>query len=145
MKKVVVIPIYTIQEGISVMMAFDPERSLDENKAAMEEAMKNVSSLSVTRAIRDSVVNGETVRQGEYLGLLRGKITCHAADRTDCLATLLAGVKEASFLTVFCGADVTEEDGEGVVGLIAEILGKDAEATSVPGGQPLYDFLISAE
>ena len=144
-KTVVVIPTYTIQEGIAVMMAFDPEASLDDNKSAMETAMKNVSSLSVTRAVRDSVVNGDTVRQGEYLGLLRGKIVCHAADRTDCLATLLAGVKEASFLTVFCGADVTEEDGEGVVGLIAEICGKDAEATSVPGGQPLYDFLISAE
>ncbi len=144
-KKVVVIPTYTIQEGISVMMAFDPERSLDENKAAMEEAMKNVSSLSVTRAIRDSVVNGETVRQGEYLGLLRGKIVCHAIDRTDCLKSLLSGVKEASFLTVFCGEDVSDADGEAVVSLIGEICGKDAEATAVSGGQPLYDFLISAE
>ena len=144
-KTVVVIPTYTIQEGIAVMMAFDPEASLDDNKSAMEAAMKGVSSLSVTRAVRDSVVNGETVRQGEYLGLLRGKIVCHALDRTDCLSALLAGVKEASFLTVFCGADVTEEDGEGVVKLIADVLGKDAEATSVPGGQPLYDFLISAE
>ena len=139
------IPTYTIQEGISVMMAFDPERSLDENKAAMEEAMKNVSSLSVTRAIRDSVVNGETVRQGEYLGLLRGKIVCHALDRTECLRSLLSGVKEASFLTVFCGEDVSDEDGEAVVSLIASICGRDAEATAVSGGQPLYDFLISAE
>ena len=144
-KKVVVIPTYTIQEGIAVMMAFDPERSLDENKAAMEEAMKNVSSLSVTRAIRDSVVNGETVRQGEYLGLLRGKIVCHAPDRKDCLKSLLSGVKEASFLTVFCGEDVSDADGETVVALIGEICGKDAEATAVDGGQPLYDFLISAE
>ena len=144
-KKVVVIPTYTIQEGIAVMMAFDPEKSLDENKAAMEEAMKNVSSLSVTRAVRDSVVNGETVRLGEYLGLVRGKIVCHAADRTDCLRSLLEGVKDTSFLTVFCGADVSDEDGEAVVSLIAEVCGKDAEATSVPGGQPLYDFLISAE
>ena len=144
-KKVVVIPTYTIQEGVAVMMAFDPERSLDENKAEMEEAMKNVHSLSVTRAIRDSVVNGETVRLGEYLGLLRGKIVCHAADRTDCLRSLLAGVKDSSFLTVFCGADVSDEDGEAVVSLISEICGRDAEATSVNGGQPLYDFLISAE
>ena len=144
-KKVVVIPTYTIQEGIAVMMAFDPERTLDENKTAMEEAMKNVSSLSVTRAIRDSVVNGETVRLGEYLGLLRGKIVCHAADRTDCLRALLEGVKGTSFLTVFCGADVSDEDGEAVVSLISEVCGKDAEATSVAGGQPLYDFLISAE
>ena len=144
-KKVVVIPTYTIQEGIAVMMAFDPEKSLDENKAAMEDAMKNVSSLSVTRAVRDSVVNGETVREGEYLGLVRGKIVCHAADRTDCLKSLLSGVKEASFLTVFCGADVSDEDGEAVVSLIAEVCGKDAEATAVAGGQPLYDFLISAE
>ena len=144
-KKVVVIPTYTIQEGIAVMMAFDPEKSLDENKAAMEEAMKNVSSLSVTRAVRDSVVNGETVRLGEYLGLVRGKIVCHASDRTDCLRALLSGVKDTSFLTVFCGADVSDEDGEAVVSLIAEVCGKDAEATSVPGGQPLYDFLISAE
>ena len=144
-KKVVVIPTYTIQEGIAVMMAFDPELPLDDNKNAMEEAMKNVSSLSVTRAVRDSVVNGETVRQGEYLGLLRGKIVCHAADRTDCLAALLEGVKTAGFLTVFRGADVTEEEGDAVVGLIGRVCGKDAEATAVDGGQPLYDFLISAE
>lgn len=144
-KKVVVIPTYTIQEGIAVMMAFDPDLPLDDNKSAMEAAMKNVSSLSVTRAVRDSVVNGETVRQGEYLGLLRGRIICHAVDRTDCLSALLAGVKTASFLTVFRGADVTEEEGEEVVALIGKICGKDAEATAVEGGQPLYDFLISAE
>ena len=144
-KKVVVIPTYTVQEGIAVMMAFDPDQTLDDNKSAMETAMKNVSSLSVTRAVRDSVVNGDTVRQGEYLGLLRGKIVCHALDRTDCLSSLLSGVKEASFLTVFRGADVSEEEGEGVVALIGEICGKDAEATCVDGGQPLYDFLISAE
>ena len=144
-KKVVVIPTYTIQEGIAVMMAFDPDLSLDDNKSAMEAAMKNVSSLSVTRAVRDSVVNGDTVRQGEYLGLLRGKIVCHAADRTDCLSALLAGVKDAEFLTVFRGEGVPEQDGEAVVALIASICGKNAEATCVSGGQPLYDFLISAE
>lgn len=144
-KKVVVIPTYTIQEGIAVMMAFDPEADIDANKSAMEEAMKNVSSLSVTRAIRDSVVNGETVRQGEFLGLSRGKIVCHKVDRTECLAALLAGVKGATFLTVFRGAGVSEEEGEEVVTLIGELLGRDAEATCVDGGQPLYDFLISAE
>ncbi len=144
-KKVVVIPTYTIQEGIAVMMAFDPDRTLDDNKQAMEAAMKNVSSLSVTRAVRDSVVNGDTVRQGEYLGLLRGKIVCHAVDRTDCLSALLAGVKDAEFLTVFRGEDIPEQDGEAVVSLIASICGKNAEATCVDGGQPLYDFLISAE
>ncbi|MBR4336107.1 MAG: DAK2 domain-containing protein [Clostridia bacterium] len=144
-KKVVVIPTYTIQEGIAVMMAFDPDADLDANKSAMEEAMKNVSSLSVTRAIRDSVVNGETVRQGEFLGLLRGKIVCHKLDRTECLSALLAGVKGATFLTVFRGAGVSEEEGEEVVKLIGSLFGRDAEATSVDGGQPLYDFLISAE
>ena len=139
------IPTYTIQEGIAVMMAFDPDADLDANKSAMEEAMKNVSSLSVTRAIRDSVVNGETVRQGEFLGLLRGKIVCHKLDRTECLSALLAGVKGATFLTVFRGAGVSEEEGEAVVSLIGSLFGRDAEATCVDGGQPLYDFLISAE
>ena len=144
-KRVVVIPTHTVQEGVAVMMAFDPEADLETNREAMETAMKTVTSLSVTRAIRDSVVNGETVRQGDYLGLVRGKITCHAADRTACLRSLLSGLSGTTYLTVFRGEGVTEEEGEAVVELIGEVLGKDAESTCIPGNQPLYDFLISAE
>jgi DAK2 domain fusion protein YloV len=144
-KQVVVIPTHSIQEGVSVMMAFDPDAELAANEAAMNGARESVVSLSVTYAVRDSIVNGETVKGGEILGLVRGKICCHDTSRDECIRMLCKKIPEATYLTVFRGADVSEEEAEATMAIIRDELGASVEAILVDGGQPLYDFLISAE
>ncbi len=144
-KKVVVIPTHSIQEGAAVMMAFDPDADLAANEEAMNAAKDGVVSISITHAVRDSVVSGETVRAGEALGLVKGKIRCHSESDEQCLADLCEYMKEASFLTVFRGSDISEETANAAVELLSEKLGTEVEILLVDGGQPLYDFLISAE
>lgn len=144
-KKVVVIPTHSIQEGTAVMMAFDPDADLTANEVAMNAAKDSVVSISITHAVRDSVVSGETVRAGEALGLVKGKIRCHSDSDEQCLEQLCGYMREASFLTVFRGSDISEETANAAVALLSEKLGSEVEVLLVDGGQPLYDFLISAE
>ncbi len=144
-KRVIVIPTHSIQEGAAVMMAFDPDADAETNEAAMNEAKDRVVSISITHAVRDSMVSGETVRAGEALGLVKGKIRCHSESDEQCLEGLCEYMKEASFLTVFKGADIGTEAADRAVALLSEKLGSDVEVLLVDGGQPLYDFLISAE
>ena len=144
-KRVVVIPTHSIQEGAAVMMAFDPEAELSANEEAMNVARESVISISITHAVRDSVVSGETVLSGEALGLVKGKIRCHSMSNADCLKGLCEYMREASFLTVFRGSDVSDEYAGEAMSILQAELGEDVEVLLVDGGQPLYDFLISAE
>ena len=144
-KKVVVIPTHSIQEGTAVMMAFDPDADLSANEEAMNAARESVVSISLTHAVRDSVVSGEAVKAGEALGLVKGKIRCHDMSNAECIRGLCAYMRDASFLTVFRGSDVSDEYAAEIEALLAAELGDGVEVLMVEGGQPLYDFLISAE
>ena len=144
-KKVVVIPTHSIQEGTAVMMAFDPDASLSANEETMNAARESVISISLTHAVRDSVVSGEAVKAGEALGLVKGKIKAHDMSNAECIRALCAYMRDASFLTVFRGADVSDEYASEIEALLSAELGESVEILVVEGGQPLYDFLISAE
>ena len=144
-KQVVVIPTHSIQEGAAVMMAFDPDAELSANEEAMNAARESVVSISLTHAVRDSVVSGETVKAGEALGLVKGKIRAHDMSNAECIRALCAYMREASFLTVFRGSDVSDEYAAEIETLLSAELGDGVEILVVEGGQPLYDFLISAE
>ena len=144
-KQVVVIPTHSIQEGAAVMMAFDPDAELSVNEEAMNAARESVVSISLTHAVRDSVVSGESVLAGEALGLVKGKIRAHDMSNVECIRSLCAYMREASFLKVFRGADVSDEYAAEIEQLLQSELGDGVEILLVEGGQPLYDFLISAE
>jgi DAK2 domain fusion protein YloV len=144
-KQVVVIPTHSIQEGAAVMMAFDPDAELAANEEAMNAARESVVSISLTHAVRDSVVSGEAVKAGEALGLVKGKIRAHDMSNAECIRALCPYMREASFLTVFRGSDVSDEYAAEIEGLLTAELGEGVEILVVEGGQPLYDFLISAE
>ncbi len=144
-KQVVVVPTHSIQEGVSVMMAFDSEASVEDNATAMNAAKASVVSISLTHAVRDSIVGEEPVKAGEVLGLVRGKIKCHDFDRAKCLVALAEYMRDAEMVTIFRGADVSEEEAEEAEALLAQTLGDRVEVLTVDGGQPLYDFFISAE
>ena len=81
----------------------------------------------------------------DTLGLVKGKIRCHSESDEECLTALCEYMKDAGFLTVFKGSDISTDVAESAVALLSEKLGGDVEVLLVDGGQPLYDFLISAE
>ena len=146
-KKVVVIPTASIPQGVSAMMAVDPDMSdADAIAKAMTDAAQCVSTAQITYAARNSDFDGFDIHEGDYLALLDGKLL--GTDRE--VANLLdhlseeASSREAEFVTVFYGEDVSEEDAKKAVDIFSRRC-PDAEVSLIRGGQPVYYYIISIE
>lgn len=143
-KKVIVLGTRSVPQGISAMLAFDPEGEEDSNTAAMEEAITHVVSMSVTNAVRDTTIDGQHIENGQMMGMLDGAINCVADTPEACLEKLTLNMTDAAFITVFCGEEVSEEQAEASVNIIKNAV-PGAEVVSIMGGQPIYSYIISVE
>ena len=143
-RKVVVIPTHTVPQGMSAMIAFNPDGELDEVVEEMKQAVEMVTSMSVTFAVRDTQIDRFSIKKGQFLGLVEGKIACVTNDNFSCMKQLARGMTGASYVTVFYGEGVSEEQANQVADMITERV-EGCEVAMLPGGQPLYDFIISVE
>ena len=143
-RQVEVLNTKSVPQGISAMISFSPEASLEENLSAMNAALEAVTSMSITHAIRNTTIDGEKIENGQMLGLVNGSIECVADSTLECLEMLAEKMSDASFVTVFYGSDVSEETAQRAEALIQEKVA-GAEIIVVSGGQPIYDFVISVE
>ena len=143
-KKVVVIHTKSVPEGIAALLAFDETAETDDNTYAMSEAIGTVKSLSVTHAVRDANIDGIAVRNGQSMGLVGGKIKSVGADNAECVEKLLSYMENATYITIFYGEDAPEYEADKICRMITEAA-PDAEVVLARGGQPLYDYIISAE
>ena len=143
-KKVIVIPTKSVPQGISALIAFNPDGAPEQNQEAMIRAIGQVVSMSVTGAVRDTTVEGEKIANGQLLGLVDGHIECIADSAEECLAGLAAKMTEASYVMVFCGEEVSEEEQVRAEEII-RASAIHAEVAVLPGGQPLYPYIISVE
>ncbi len=143
-RQVVVLNTRSVPEGISAMIAFNPEASVEENVAELEAAIGAVTSMSVTQAIKSTTIEGEKIKNGQMLGLMNGSIECVANSTQECIEMLSDKMDTASFITLFYGLDVSDEEARIAEGTI-RAKNEEAEITVINGGQPLYDFIISVE
>ena len=145
-KKVVVISSKTVPQGISAMLVFDPDAGEDSNAAAMREAMKNVTTMQLTYAARDSDFDGHDIHAGEYLALNGGALFGNDTDMDALLRRMAESLNNEGkeFITIFYGADTNEEQAHNAAAIFSAAC-PDAEITVMNGGQPVYYFLISAE
>jgi len=143
-REVVVLNTKSVPHGISAMIAFNPEASKDENVACMEESIAAVTSMSVTQAVRNTTIEGENIKNGQMLGLMNGSIECVADSTQECLDKLSDKMGGASFITLFYGIDVSDEEAR-VAESAIRAKHEEAEVTVISGGQPIYDFIISVE
>ena len=134
----------SVPQGISAMIAFNPEGSLEENIEGMNAAIDGVTSMSITHAIRNTTIDGEKIENGQMLGLVNGSIECVADSTLECLEMLCDKMTDAAFITIFYGADISEEEAKNAEELVSSKT-IDTEIVMVSGGQPLYDFIISVE
>ena len=146
-KEVIVVPTNTVPQGISAMMAVDPEEADPQViLAAMTAAAEHVVTAQVTYAARNSDFDGFAISAGDYLALTDGKL--FGTDQKletllDQLAALAAD-KGAEFITVFYGDGVTQEDAQRAEQRFADAC-PEAEVSMLPGGQPVYYYIISIE
>lgn len=143
-RTVIVIPTRSVPQGISAMIAFNPDATAEQNAEDMQEAITHVTSMSVTGAVRDTTVQGMQISDGQLLGLVDGSISCVADTAEECLHQLTEQMTDASYIMVFLGADVAEAEAETVEALIRS-KAPQADVAVMMGGQPLYPYLISVE
>ena len=143
--RVIVIETTTIPEGVSALMAFNSSRTPEENEACMNDSMSTVTTLSVTRAVRDADIDGLAVKRRQYIGLVGGQLKFAADTVHDCIRDMLSSFTDVELCTVYFGSDAKNAEAESVVELVSEVLGDDCEVVSVRGDQPVYPYIISLE
>ena len=145
-KKIYVIPTKTVPQGISAMISFNPDSSAQENFEEMKESYGEVLTGSVTYAVRDTEFDGQEIHEGNILGLAEGNIACCGEDLNTVTVDLIEKLldKKGDIVTVYYGADATEEGANEVAAAVRENH-PDLDIEVVQGGQPVYYYLVSVE
>ena len=143
-KNVVVIPSKTVPQGITAMMNVDPEAQVDSITEAMTAALSTVTTSQITYAARNSDFDGFEIHEGDYLALKEGKLFGTDTQLDTLLEKLAEEGKDASFIALYYGEDVTDEDAQ-AAGARFQAVCPNAEVSVLPGGQPVYYYIISFE
>jgi hypothetical protein len=146
-KTVRVIPSKTVPQGMAAMLALNYIEDLDANVTAMTTALQNVRTLEITTAVRDALVDDKEVRTGQTIGLLDGTLVEAGDDRDQVIDAMLERVdmEEYEIVTIYYGAEMSEEQAEALAEHITERYSHLDTVEVQAGGQPFYDFIISAE
>ena len=141
-----VIPTKNVAMGIAAAIAFQNDIGPDENMERMNEAAQHVKTAMVTYAIRDSEYNGIEIKQGDIIGLHNGQIEFSGKSVHDVVLDMMKQIvtDEDELITVYYGADVSEDDARSIAEEIESQYG-DCDVEYHNGGQPLYYYLISVE
>ena len=145
-KPTVVIPTTTIPQGIASMLAYNPSQTIEENKALMTESSQTVVSGQITYSIRDTEIDGVSIKKDDYMGLIDGKIILSEANIESALTQTIERIinDDMELITIIMGEDGDAELAESVADKI-EATYPDVEIEFVQGDQPVYHYILSAE
>ena len=145
-KNVIVIGSKTVPQGVTAMLSFNPEGSVEENTEAMTEALGTVDTMQITYAARNSDFDGYDIHEGDYLARFGSSLFGTSQDIKVLLKSLAEKVRDDAkeYITIYYGADIKEKHAQKAADLFADIC-PDAEVSLINGGQPVYYYLISAE
>lgn len=136
----------TISQGMTAMLAFNAEASLDDNQAAMEETLSTVVSGQVTHAVRDTTIDGLAIKKDDYMGLVDGKIVVTNPDRDTAALDMVKAMldEDSELVTIIYGQDATKADADKLAAKVQD-LDDELEIEIHEGDQPVYPFLVSVE
>ena len=145
-KNVVVIPSKTVPQGVTAMLSFNPEGSVEENTQALTEALDTVDTMQITYAARNSDFDGYDIHEGDYLALYGSQLFGTSQDIRVLLRSLAEKVRDEGreYITIYYGEDVKEKHAQKAADIFADVC-PDADVNLLSGGQPVYYYLISAE
>ncbi len=145
-KKIIVIPSKTIPQGITAVINFVFDKTPEENAQFMEESMKNVKSGQVTYAVRDTSIDGKTIKQGNIMGIDDSKIAAVGESIKDTTKELIESMldEDSELVSLYYGEEIKEEDANEIA---EELMSahSDIEVEVLCGGQPIYYYMISVE
>ena len=136
----------TISQGMTAMLAFNPEADLEDNQAEMEDTLDTVISGQVTHAVRDTTIDGLEIKKADYMGLVDGKIVITNPDRETATLDMVKAMldEDSELVTIIYGADATKADADKLAKAV-QALDSELEIEIHEGDQPVYPFLISVE
>ncbi|MBQ6848324.1 MAG: DAK2 domain-containing protein [Clostridia bacterium] len=146
-RKVIVLHTRTIPQGISALLAFDPDADDNTNAIEMQKAAERIATGQITFAARDSQADGQNIKKGDLMALTGGKIIFVDNDLEKTVMKLLKKMikNDSQFVTVIHGEDVSDEQAASIESLVQEKYGEKTEITFINGGQPIYYYIISVE
>ena len=145
-KNVVVIASKTVPQGVTAMLNFNPEGSVEENTEAMTDVLGSVETMQITYAARNSDFDGYDIHEGDYLAMVGSGLFGTSKDITVLLKGLAEKIRDEGreFITIYYGADTKEKHAQKAADLFADIC-PGADVNLISGGQPVYYYMISAE
>ncbi len=145
-KRVTVLPTRSAPVGVVAALQYRPDAEMDQNLAAMQAVVCDVTYVELTRAVRDAQVEGVSVRRGEYIGLVDDKLVASALRFVEAAVTTLeiAGAAERELLTLYTGEEASPEQMDAVRRVVEERW-PDLEVATYHGGQPHYALVASLE
>lgn len=145
-KNIIVIPSKTIPQGISAMIGFIPDNSPEDNKEAMIDSMSYVKTGEVTYAVRDTVIDDKEIKEGNIMGIGDEGILAVGEEIDDTTINMIKEMQdeESEIISLYYGAEVTEEAANKLADKIAEAL-PEIEVEVYLGGQPIYYYIASVE
>ena len=145
-KEVIVIPSKTIPQGITAMISFESDASVEQNQKQMTEAMEFVKTGQVTYAIRDIEIDGKTIKEGDIMGIGDDGILAVGEDIEETTIEMIKNMVEedSELITIYYGSSVNEDDAKLIAQQI-EVEFEDLEVEVHFGGQPIYYYFVSVE
>jgi dihydroxyacetone kinase-like predicted kinase len=145
-KKIVTIPTKSVPQGVTCLVSYAPANSVEENTQAMLDAMKSTHCGQITTAVRDTVTNGLTIKSGDYLGILDGRIVVSKPVLRDASEAMIEKLLQlgTDVMSIYYGEEANQEDAESLAEA-ARKLSPKTEVEILRGGQPTYRYIISAE
>ncbi|MBM7701824.1 DAK2 domain-containing protein [Metabacillus iocasae] len=143
---VIVVPSKTVPQGMTALLAFNPQGTLEENEQTMTEALSHVKTGQVTYAVRDTSIDGLEIEKNDFMGIVDGKISVKDKDKLEAAKKLLAYMidEDAEILTILQGEDVADEHIDELVSYVESEF-DHVEVETHKGDQPLYSYIFAVE
>lgn len=145
-KDIIVIPTKTVPQGITAIINYVPELSIEENEQVMIDEASNVATGQVTYAVRDTVIDDKEIHQGDFMGIGDHGILSVGKDIQDVAFDMICEIMKDDYelISIYYGADIDEAKADELVARVQkEFSGSDVELQF--GGQPIYSYIVSAE
>ncbi|MBD5485258.1 MAG: DAK2 domain-containing protein [Lachnospiraceae bacterium] len=145
-KKIVVIPTKTVPQGITAVINYVPDLTVEENTKTMTEEIANVATGQVTYAVRDTSIDGKEIRQGDFMGIGDSGILSVGTAISDVTMNMIDEMMsdEMELISIYYGSEITQEDADSLRERV-ESKYSSCDIELQYGGQPIYYYIVSAE
>lgn len=145
-KNIVVIPTKTVPQGITAVINYVPDLSIEENTETMTEEIKNVHTGQITYAVRDTTIDDKKIKQGDFMGIGDKGILSVGNEMQDVALRMIEEMMsdEMELISIYYGADISEEDAEALKNEVEKKY-SSCDIELQYGGQPIYYYTVSVE